>query len=131
MTPRAIASPSHTPSPTTQSFDTNGDGKVSPEEFEANLFPKTRKKIEEKLNMGWKFDHAKWAKSMSRHQKWDMSLVFKQFDADGACPHATCHMRYMRMHMPHAHADACPPAPCPRPCSMSTCMRGGVHIFAR
>ena len=39
----------------------NGDGKVSPEEFEAGLYPKTRAKIEERLNMGWKFDHTKWA----------------------------------------------------------------------
>ena len=53
------------------------------EEFEANLFPKTRKKIEEKLNAGWKFDHDKWAASVARHMKWDMSKVFKQFDTDG------------------------------------------------
>jgi len=66
-----------------KSFDTNGDGAVSLEEFEANLWPATRAKIEERLNMGWKFDHKKWAASLARHAKWDMSKVFKQFDTDG------------------------------------------------
>jgi len=66
-----------------QSFDTNGDGVVSLEEFEANLLPKTRKKIEDRLNAGWKFDPAKWADSLARHQRWDLSKVFKQFDVDG------------------------------------------------
>ena len=32
---------------------------------------------------GWKFDAAKWAKSLERHKKWNMEKVFKQFDADG------------------------------------------------
>ena len=32
---------------------------------------------------GWQFDHEKWAASMARHQHWDMSKVFKQFDVDG------------------------------------------------
>lgn len=53
--------------------DTNGDGRVTLEEFEQNLRPKTRAKIEERLNMGWKFDHEKWATSLARHAKWDMS----------------------------------------------------------
>lgn len=66
-----------------KSFDTNGDGKVTLAEFEANLWPKTRKKIEEKLSSGWNFDHAKWAGSVDRHKRWDMSLVFQQFDTDG------------------------------------------------
>lgn len=65
------------------SFDTNGDGFCSPQELEANLFEKTRKKIEEKLDAGWKFDKEKWAASAARHARWDMSKVFKQFDADG------------------------------------------------
>ena len=65
------------------SFDTNGDGQVTLEEFEQNLRPKTRKKIEERLMAGWQFDHEKWAASMARHQHWDMSKVFKQFDVDG------------------------------------------------
>lgn len=56
---------------------------MSLEEFEENLYPKTRAKIEERLNSGWKFDHAKWAASLARHAKWDMSKVFKQFDTDG------------------------------------------------
>jgi len=66
-----------------KSFDTNGDGVVSLEEFEANLWPKTRKKIEARLNAGWKFDPQKWADSLARHARWDMSKIFKQFDADG------------------------------------------------
>merc|ERR1711871_1897359 len=65
-----------------KSFDTNGDGKVSLEEFEANLFEKTRAKIEEKLNSGWTFDAAAWQASVDRHSKWNMAKVFKQFDAD-------------------------------------------------
>ena len=56
---------------------------VTLEEFEQNLRPKTRKKIEERLMAGWQFDHQKWAASMARHQRWDMSKVFKQFDVDG------------------------------------------------
>jgi len=66
-----------------KSFDTNGDGMVTLEEFEANLWPKTRKKIEEKLASGWQFDYAKWQGSIDRHKRWDMSRVFKQFDLDG------------------------------------------------
>jgi len=50
-----------------KSFDTNGDGYVDVKEFEDNLKPKTRKKIEEKLDAGWKFDEAKWKESQARH----------------------------------------------------------------
>jgi len=53
---------------TFKSFDTNGDGKVSPEEFETNLHAKTRKAIEKKLNDGWVFDEALWAASAERHK---------------------------------------------------------------
>jgi Ca2+-binding EF-hand superfamily protein len=67
---------------TFDSFDTNKDGKISLEEFNTNLHAKTRKKIEDKLNAGWKFDPEKWAASLARHQRWDMSKVFKQFDSD-------------------------------------------------
>jgi len=43
-----------------KSFDTNGDGVIDVSEFEANLKPKTRKKIEEMLDGGWTFDAEKW-----------------------------------------------------------------------
>jgi len=55
---------------------------VSLEEFEANLKPKTRAKIEEKLALGWVFDRDLWQASANRHSKWDMAKVFKQFDTD-------------------------------------------------
>ena len=66
-----------------KSFDTNGDGFVDLKELEAGLHPKTRRKIEEKLDEGWKFDKKTWDESVARHARWDMSKVFKQFDADG------------------------------------------------
>jgi Ca2+-binding EF-hand superfamily protein len=50
-----------------KSFDTNGDGVVTLQEFEDNLHPKTRAKIEEKLNEGWKFDKGLWEASIARH----------------------------------------------------------------
>ena len=37
------------------------------EEFQQNLKPKTRKKIEMKLEEGWKFDEEKWKASVERH----------------------------------------------------------------
>ena len=51
-------------------------------ELEAGLKPKTRRKIEAKLDGGWKFDEAAWQASVNRHARWDMAKVFKQFDAD-------------------------------------------------
>ena len=66
-----------------KSFDTNGDGMVSMEELDANLKPKTRRKIVAKLEAGWKFDKAAWDKSVARHKKWDMKEIFAQFDGDG------------------------------------------------
>ena len=66
-----------------KSFDTNGDGLVSMEELDAGLKPKTRKKIEMKLEEGWKFDKATWDASVARHKKHDMKKLFAQFDADG------------------------------------------------
>jgi Ca2+-binding EF-hand superfamily protein len=66
-----------------KSFDTNGDGFVDVSELEAGLKPKTRKKIEMKLEAGWTFDKEKWDASAARHAKWDMAKVFKNFDTDG------------------------------------------------
>ena len=52
------------------SFDTNGDGFVSLAEFEQNLYPWTRKKIEELLDAGWNLEVRAgevWEASMKRH----------------------------------------------------------------
>merc|ERR1712196_681765 len=65
-----------------KSFDTNGDGSVTLEELDANLKPKTRRKIEMILEGGWKFDAEAWAASVARHKKYDMAQVFSQFDLD-------------------------------------------------
>jgi Ca2+-binding EF-hand superfamily protein len=65
-----------------KAFDTNGDGYVSMEEFDANLKPKTRRKIELKLEGGWKFDKEAWDASVARHKKYDMATVFNDFDVD-------------------------------------------------
>jgi len=50
------------------SFDSNNDGFVTLAEFQENLQPKTRRKIELKLAGGWVFDAAKWAESVERHK---------------------------------------------------------------
>mmetsp|Transcript_31097 Transcript_31097/g.73811 ORF Transcript_31097/g.73811 Transcript_31097/m.73811 type:complete len:252 (-) Transcript_31097:75-830(-) len=50
------------------SFDSNGDGFVTLVEFQENILPKTRKKIEMKLEEGWKFDQIKWDESGERHK---------------------------------------------------------------
>jgi len=66
-----------------KSFDTDGDGYVSMEELDANLKPKTRRKIELALEAGWKFDKPTWEASVARHKKYNMADIFKGFDTDG------------------------------------------------
>merc|ERR1740130_2312333 len=68
---------------TFKSFDTNGDGVISMEELDKGLKPKTRRKIELLLEGGWVFDKEKWDASVARHNKYDMKVIFAQFDADG------------------------------------------------
>ena len=82
------------------SFDTNGDGKIQLQEFEDNMKPRTRAKIEGLLNAGWQFDPELWSKSQERHAKWEMKKVFKQFDTDGACRPTAALLRSSR----HYHA---------------------------
>merc|ERR1712085_40111 len=48
--------------------DSNGDGFVTLVEFQENILPKTRKKIEMKLEEGWTFDKIKWDESCDRHK---------------------------------------------------------------
>ena len=67
-----------------KSFDSNGDGKITPEEFDANLPHDVRAKIEEKLNGGFVFDKKQWEASAAKLSHWDMAKVFKQFDSDGS-----------------------------------------------
>lgn len=66
-----------------KSFDINGDGFVSMQELEKRMKPKTRKKIEEKLDGGWKFNKEAWEASVARHKQYDMKELFAKFDYDG------------------------------------------------
>jgi len=63
-----------------KSFDTNNDGQVSLQEFDANLHPKTRKMLEAKLDNGFTFDPEAWAKSAPTV---DLSKAFACFDTSG------------------------------------------------
>ena len=56
---------------------------LSSQELDANMKPKTRRKIEMLHEGGWKFDKEAWDASVARHNKWNMKEIFAQFDADG------------------------------------------------
>ena len=43
-------------------------------EFEANMKPRTREKIEFLLNAGWKFDAKMWKDSQARHAKVELRV---------------------------------------------------------
>jgi Ca2+-binding EF-hand superfamily protein len=75
---------------TFEAFDKNNDGKISLEEFNVSLHPKTRAKIMEKLDAGWVFDSAKWTESIERHSKWNMAKVFKQVRSAAAAGRDVC-----------------------------------------
>ena len=66
-----------------KSFDVNGDGYVSMKELDSTMPDKLRAKIDGKIDLGWKFDPEAWNASVKRHNKWDMKVVFADFDADG------------------------------------------------
>ena len=65
--PNPSPSPSPNPSP-----NPNPHPHLNPHppqvEFQENILPKTRKKIEMKLEEGWKFDQIKWDESGERHK---------------------------------------------------------------
>ena len=69
------------------SFDYDGDGKVTINEFDANLKDKTRKAIEEKLKSGFVFDKAKWQAGAKPPTAGPVGMTvgraFMQFDVDG------------------------------------------------
>ena len=48
-------------------MDSNGDGKVSLQEFEDNMPDALREKLDEIIASGWKFDPALWDASVARH----------------------------------------------------------------
>merc|ERR1740117_1085574 len=66
-----------------KSFDTNGDGLISMEELDANLKPKTRRKVEMLLEGGWVFNKEEWEASIARHNKYDIKEISRAFRALG------------------------------------------------
>jgi hypothetical protein len=70
-----------------KSFDYDGDGKITINEFDANLKDKTRKAIEEKLKSGFVFDKAKWQAGAKPPTAGPVGMTvgraFMQFDVDG------------------------------------------------
>ena len=69
------------------SFDYDGDGKITINEFDANLKDKTRKAIEEKLKSGFVFDKEKWKAGAKPPTAGPVGMsvgrAFMQFDVDG------------------------------------------------
>jgi len=52
-----------------KSFDENGDGKVSLEEFENNMPDALREKLDEIVEGGWEFSPMLWEASVNRHAR--------------------------------------------------------------
>jgi hypothetical protein len=53
---------------TFKAIDSNGDGKISLQEFETNMPQPLRDALDEAYANGWEFDPEKWQASLDRHR---------------------------------------------------------------